>query len=642
MNSPITPGKWLRRPIFICLLFGLVSATGLVVIERLGIPQSLELRAFDRLLFLHPAISIDNRIVLINETEEDIRRFGHPLSDLLLANALRALEKAGPRVVGVDKYRDKSVAPGTDQLNAVLEQYQNIVWIYLVGDARENFVHPPPVLANQLERIGFNDVLNDPDGVTRRGLLSMDFDDKPAYYSFSLLLALRYLADENIRAQADSKGSLSLNGISLPRMTPRFGAYKDNNIDFRGYQIILDYPGLPTPFKVFKLADLLDGRIAKDVLRDKIVLIGSTAISGNDFRLLPGEIRGFGIDYHAYLTSQLLNAATRHRAPLADWPEYAEYAWMLTWCITGALLGLRRGRLRYLLALIAGECLLLLLCDYVFFIVGWWIPVVTPLFGWASALGLSVLYFSVRARLERYQIMRLFACHVSPEVATKLWEAREQFLNEGRVRPDVLTATVLFTDICNFTTVAENMEPLILMEWLNEYMDEMSRIVIGHGGVINKYIGDAIMAIFGVPVKRETDDEIASDARRAVQCALRFNSHLVKLNRHWQTQGLPAITMRVGIYTGLLVAGSFGGGGRMEYTVLGDTVNIASRLESFDKTISPPNSENPCRILIGESTFNYIRDHFRTQIVGECQLKGKNKPISIYEILSRELEEHSN
>lgn len=230
--------------------------------------------------------------------------------------------------------------------------------------------------------------------------------------------------------------------------------------------------------------------------------------------------------------------------------------------------------------------------------------------------------------------MQLFASHVSPEIATRLWDAREQFFSEGGVRPDTLTATVLFTDITSFTSVAEKMEPLVLMKWLNEYMGEMSSLVTVHNGMVNKYIGDAIMAIFGVPVKRETETEIAHDAQNAVRCAINFSSRLCELNEEWQKQGLPTITMRVGIYTGSLVAGSFGGVVRMEYTVIGDTVNTASRLESFDKTISPPDEKNPCRILIGESTHNYVSALYETQVVGEFQLKGKDEYSKIYQVIT--------
>ncbi|QPK63695.1 adenylate/guanylate cyclase domain-containing protein [Methylomonas sp. LL1] len=612
------------------MLLGVIAIGAVIALQISGSLQGFELRAFDQYLLHRPTVAIDDRIVLIDETEADIRRHGHPLPDQVLADALLALEKAGARVIGVDKYRDVAVEPGTEALNAVLQQHNNIVWIFFAGNSTEEYIPAPSVLLNNPERAGFNDIIEDPDGVSRRGLLFLDLDGN-SYYAFPLLLTLHYLAHENIGAQSDSDGYLSLNGVSLPRIDADFGAY--SGIDAAGYQIMLDFPGLQQPFKIFSLSDLLDGKIPVDVLRDKLVLLGSTSPSLHDYRLLPNEFRGFGIDYHAYFSSQLLNSALNRKQPLRAWPNAIEYVWLGLWCLVGVFTGLRRGGLRRLMLLIVAELLLLLICSQLLFNQGWWLPLVMPLLGWAAALGASVLFFFTRERAERRQLMQLFASHVSPEVANRLWEVRDQFFSEGGVRPDTLTATVLFTDLSNFTTVAESMEPLVLMSWLNQYMDEMSRIVIDHGGIINKYIGDAIMAVFGVPVKRETETDIAIDARHAVQCALDFNFRLRELNQQWQAQGLPTITMRTGIQTGPLVAGSFGGALRMEYTVIGDTVNTASRLESFDKTVATPDSDHPCRILIGETTYKYVYHSCKALMVGECQLKGKNKQLKIYRVI---------
>lgn len=612
------------------LLIGICACAVFIALQTLGVLQNKELSAFDKFLLWRQQNSIDERIVLITETETDLQRFGHPLSDQVLADALQRLVDAGAKVIGVDKYRDIPIEPGTETLDNVLRHYDNIVWIFFIGNARNEFVRAPPVIADDIGRIGFNDVIEDPDGITRRGLLFLGVDETH-YYAFPLLVALHYLFFENIVAQADANGALSLNGVSLPPIDSDFAAYR--RIDARGYQIILDYPGLSRHFTNFSLNQLIDGKIPDQALKDKIVLLGSAAPSLPDYRLLPKQIRRFGVEYHAYFVSQLLNTAIQQTPPLRSWPNSGEYVWLLLWCLVGALTGLFRGCLKCLFALIAAEALLLCLFNVLLLKLGWWVPFIAPLSGWASALSLSVLYFYNKTRVERRQLMRLFASHVSPEVAAKLWASRTQFFNDGKVQPDELTATVLFTDLTNFTTVAETMDPVALMNWLNEYMAEMSAIVMQHGGIVNKYIGDAIMAVFGVPIKHETENEIANDAKQAVECALAFNRRLLELNQRWSPRGLPNITMRVGIYTGKLVAGSFGGNLRMEYTVLGDTVNIASRLESFDKTIAPPCHEQPCRILIGDTTYRHVGHLFDATIVGESQLKGKSRHITIYRII---------
>ena len=235
------------------------------------------------------------------------------------------------------------------------------------------------------------------------------------------------------------------------------------------------------------------------------------------------------------------------------------------------------------------------------------------------------------------EIMRkLFEKHVSPEVAEAVWQQRELFLEGGRPRSQKLTVTVLFTDLKGFSTVSEKMDPQALMDWLNGYMDKMTKIVMDHGGIVDDYFGDAIKVNFGVPLPRKTEAEIRQDAFNAVNCALAMDEEMVRLNRVMMEQGLPMLRMRVGIYTGPVVAGSLGSADRLKYTTIGDTVNTASRLESFDKDLTLPHLEtSPCRILIGETTLRYLDEQFATQKVGELSLKGKDEKITAYCVLGR-------
>ena len=151
------------------------------------------------------------------------------------------------------------------------------------------------------------------------------------------------------------------------------------------------------------------------------------------------------------------------------------------------------------------------------------------------------------------------------------------------------------------------------------------------------------MAIFGVPLARKTEAEIGKDAVNAVNCALAMEKKLIQLNSIWQEQELPTIGMRIGIFTGPLVAGSLGSAQRLEYTVIGDTVNTASRLESFDKKgFYPDLTNNPCRILIGKSTLRYLGHQFKTQMIGEVSLKGKDQKTTVYRIVRLEDGNSSN
>ena len=177
------------------------------------------------------------------------------------------------------------------------------------------------------------------------------------------------------------------------------------------------------------------------------------------------------------------------------------------------------------------------------------------------------------------------------------------------------------------------MDPTVLMDWLNEYMEAMANEIMAHQGVIEKYIGDAIMAVFGVPLARTTREAICQDARNAVRCALAMGEKIEELNARWQERGLPRCGMRIGIHTGTLVAGSLGSADRQEYTVLGDSVNTASRLESFDKDwVDPHWPHTDCRILISEATHDLIDGEFETGRVGSMNLKNKNEPVTIYRV----------
>jgi adenylate cyclase len=167
-------------------------------------------------------------------------------------------------------------------------------------------------------------------------------------------------------------------------------------------------------------------------------------------------------------------------------------------------------------------------------------------------------------------------------------------------------------------------------------MEAMAQQVLDHRGVIDKYIGDSIMAIFGVPLPRKTDAEISRDAVNAVNCALAMERSLRQLNSRWREQQLPTIGMRIGIFTGPLVAGSLGSAQRLEYTVVGDTVNTAARLEGFDKDLFTLDCLNsPCRIIIGEATLHRLGYQFETQNLGEVSLRGKDQKITVYCVTGR-------
>jgi len=258
-----------------------------------------------------------------------------------------------------------------------------------------------------------------------------------------------------------------------------------------------------------------------------------------------------------------------------------------------------------------------------------------PAAAFLPAAALVTSYISFQEHKNRGHLMKLFANQVSPEIAEELWEQRDAFLTGNRPRSQKLTATVLFTDLKGFSTTSEGLEPAALVDWLNEYMEVMANAVMVQEGVVDKYIGDSIMAVFGVPIPRASREQIARDATNAVRCALAMRREMEKLNLLWVQRGLPACSTRIGIHTGWLVAGSVGSLDRQNYTVIGDTVNTASRLESFGKDSADPHlrDDDKCRILISGPTQALLDGAFELHQVGTMSLKGKAEKVMIYAVL---------
>jgi len=643
-------GAWARdqrAPLF-CLLLGHLGYAGILLLWGAGLLQGLEIMAYDQALRRQALKPPDDRIVLIGETEADIQRWGYPLSDAVMAEMLERLSQAGPRVIGVDKYRDLPVPPGAERLDQVLRSHPHIIWAIKFGNAVTQTppIHPPSALINT-DQVGFNDVPVDKDSQIRRGLLFLD-DGQHVATAFALAVALRYLKFEGIFPQPDRNQPehLRLGMTTIPPIAPHEGGYV--GIDAAGYQYLMDFRGRLSIKHIYTVTDILEGRVPAAQLTNKIILIGSMAESLRDDFNIPaqqfiadapfwwtpaGDTNGriAGVALHALQVNQLLRFALDGDTPIHSLSERTEQGWLWLWCLIGVGLALCRLHFRWLLLLMAGTLILLTGLWQIAFLQQIWLPLVAPALGFASAAALSIIYLSVYERAERQLLMGLFSRHVAPEVAHTLWRERRQLLEGGRLRSQRLTATVLFTDIQGFTAIAETVEPAQLMDWLNIYMEAMSEVVMAHGGVVNKYIGDAVMALFGVPAPRQTEAEVADDARRAVACALAMGERLRQLNADWAQQGLPIITMRAGIHTGPLVAGSLGGSQRMEYTVLGDTVNIASRLESFEKE-AHLTADCACRVLIGEATFHYLNGRFQAVAVSKVTLKGKRRDIVIYRV----------
>lgn len=636
----IAPGELWRGPPVAAAVIVLASAALTLAAWQAGGLEPFELQAYDAFVRWRAASAPpDGRVALVLATEEDLERHDWPASDALLAEVLAGIYAQGPRAVAVDIYRGRPRPPGSARLDALLRAQPHLIFVEKFGETAGRTTAAPPALAASPAQVGFADVLEDHDGGVRKGLLFLD-DGARAGQSLALQAALAYLAADGIRPASDeSSGSLRLGQATLRPLEPDDGPY--SRADAAGYQFFLDYAGGRRPFPTFSFSQILERTPGAQALRDRVVFVGVAARSVKDYFSTPfREGRGdvepmYGAALHAHAASQLLRMAKGETPPMRLPGQWQEALWMLLWCGGGALGALLRQRLWAAAALAAAAVAGALAIGYGAFAAYLWLPVAGPVFGFVLAWGALLAYLRTHETLERRTLMQIFSRYVSQPLADDIWKNRRELLAHGRLKPQRLVVSVMFTDIAGFTAISEKLPPDELMDWLSEYLGRMADIVHAHDGLVEKFMGDGIMAAFGVHGPRAGEH-----ATLAVECALAMRRALEELNAGWQARGLAEVGIRVGIHSGPVAYGTVGQGSRVESTVLGDTTNIASRLESLKQEPGAPridarDPQNPgerCRILVSESTLAQLGGRFATWTVGPVQLKGKAETLQVYGI----------
>ena len=620
--------------LMVLFVFGCTLTT-----RYLGYLQFLDFQAYDLLLRQQPRAADSDPIVLVEMTEADIQSpsLDYPITDQKLAELLHVLEAGRPAAVGLDLWRDIPVPKSGlfhHDLAQALLAYPNIIGIFTLGG-----IAPPPALASDHDRIAFND--NFPPDVrvdhtipkVRRSLLFADSDSGQSFYAFPFRLAMLYVEGKGITPELDPADEMTLlwGKARLRAFQANDGAYV--GADAHGWQLLLDFK-CPDDFIQYSVTEALSGQIPPEHLRDKIILVGINAPSVSDERVTPIRRDHRGVRLQALTINQLLRHALDGELPIRFWSDWLEDAWILLWCLAGGGIGYRARSVWRFVPIIVVSLLTLAGFTWAAFSAGWWIPIAAPAIGLVCATGLVVSYVSSQERLMRTILMKLYSRHVSKEIAESIWANRESFLAGHRPLAQKLTVTVLFTDLKGFSTLAETMEAARLYGWLNGYLGAMAQVIQDHGGVLKQFTGDGILALFGVPVPHTARIQQAGDAAAAVKCALAMGRRLVELSHEWRRAGLPAVSMRAGIYTGEVAAGSIGSDDRFEYAVVGDVVNTAARLESYDKSLADPDLlPNRCRILIGAPTHALLDHAFQTTEIGLLEVKGKVTRVAVHQVL---------
>lgn len=594
-----------------------VVAAAIIVVRMAGWLQPLELLVYDQLVVAWSGHRASDRVVLIGATEADIGRWGWPLNDGVLADLLERLAGRHPRVIALDIYRDRPVPPGSDRLAAVLLRHPEILWAFKMRHGTDPGVPPPPLLAGT-DRAVISDTPIDPGNIVRRALLYAD-DGRNVYLTAGMAASLRYLAAEGISIRAAANDRLQLGKATLAPLDDKSGPYVA--VDSRGYQILLDYKGGLGQFVDLSVADVMDHDEAAARVRDRAVIVGVEAESVKDDVITPfstgfGTARAVrGMTVHALLADQLIREATHDAPILHGLPRIAEDGWLWAWALAGALLGVR---LRHTIAALAGigaGLAALGAIVYGAFGAALLLPAVPAALAWIGAAGVTNQVLHAASNRERARLRRSFEQYLPPVVIAQMIES-QSLPRLGGERREI---SVLFTDIANFTTLSETLEPEVVAALLNQYFAGACEAVFANGGLVYEFIGDAILAFFGAP------QDQPDHADRAVSAALALDAYADGFSKDQRARGVDFGITRIGVHTGTALVGNIGTPKRLKYTALGDMLNTGSRLEGLNKVTGT-------RICVsGETVRRSERHRFRP--IGDFVVKGRHAPIAVYEPL---------
>jgi adenylate cyclase len=574
------------------------SLVGLAVVAMaafnlFGFFEIAELKALDAQFTLRgpraPACPIV--VVKIDEDSFDALNMVWPWPRAVHARFLDALAQGQPAAVGMDIMftEPSSRGPADDEaLGASVHRLRDRIVLAAalttVDDPSfvKQVLNPPIPEVRGQAAFGSANYDTDADAFVRRATLTRDFQDRewPGF-------------DLQIYRLAEKAG--------LARSGPP-----------KGRELLINFRGGPKTFPMVAYHRVLTGEIPPEVFKDKIVLVGATTPTLHDIFPTPFAATTLmpGVEIHAHALETMLRGIPLRRAPHWLVPVLG--------VVAGALAAWTATAFRPLAAfgLVAGATIAYLGATHGAFAWGrLWVEVVSvPLTLLVSYTGTVAKNFAQEQR-EKRRLSRFF----SPDVVAEIVRHKD----DAKLAANRRRMTVLFSDIRGFTSMSEKMPPEEVVAFLREYLTVMTQAVFNHGGTVDKYIGDAIMALYNVPL------EAPDHALRAVRTALEFQERLQPLAERFAARYGGTLACGVGIHTGDAVVGTIGSEQRLEYTAIGDTINLGSRLEGLTKDFSVP-------IIISEATYAEVRDHLGARDLGEVTVKGKVIPVKIYAVVPGE------
>jgi len=582
---------------------GIAAAVAVVVAVALGLVEEREYWLLERLFETRGARQPVAPIVIVAIDESSFQELQHqwPFPRDWHAKVIRTIAAGRPLAIGVDLIFD---TPSSDDADAALGAAVSAAGNVVLGSApkeedrgaltvdagayvRDSNLPLPVIRRGAL--VGPVNLFQDPvDGHVRRSPLSVKLGDDSLEPGF----------DVQLYTVATKAG---LPAAPLPKA-------KD---------ILINFNGPPVTFPWVLYYRVLNGEVGADVFKNKIVLIGPTSAVIHDVfptAFARGNEQMPGVEIHANVVETYVRGNYIREIPRGISTLVAAVA-----ALIGGALVIRQRALRAFFSVALLWCLLAIVAYLGFHYFDIWVRGVAGTLGLTVGYGATVIENFVREQREKRRLSQFF----SPEVLREVVRHRDDN-SLGSTRRLV---TVLFSDIRGFTTLSERLEPEQVAEMLREYLSEMTEIVFRHGGTVDKYIGDCVMALYNAPFP-DPDHAV-----KAVRTGLEFQEKTLEVSRRWEAKLGVQIRNGVGINTGEAVVGTMGSRQRLEYTAIGDTINLGARLESITK-------EYGVGIIVSEYTHRLLKDEFMTRELGEVIVKGKSQPVKIFGVLPGSLRKH--
>ena len=446
---------------------------------------------------------------------------------------------------------------------------------------------------------GFFNMFPDRDGVVRWIPAVIDYSDE-MYAPLSLMTLSAFKETQPLVVVADyGIEKIQFDDIAIP--TDELG------------RIMINYRGDAKSFRHIPVTDILNGKVPESELKGKVVIVGATAIGIYDMRVTPFSSVFPGVEIHASIVDSVLKGEFLYH------PTWAAVFDILAIVLAGLLLGVVLPRAGVFLGILTVSVLFfghIFFCQYLFNRQGWILNMVYPLLVILSVyISITVYKYLSESRQKRF-IRSAFSTYLAPTVVQQLIDSPENLELGGEERE----ITAFFSDVQGFTSISEKLTPHELVELLNEFLTEMTNIILEHEGTVDKFEGDAIIAFYGAP------NALENQAETACLTCVDMQKRLGELREKWHREGKPELKMRIGLSTGPAVVGNMGSRNRMDYTMMGDTVNTAARLEGVNKIYG-------IYTLVCETTFKKASQRVWGREIDAINVIGKAEPVTVYQLL---------